>query len=400
MDATPTFLFAGGGTGGHLFPGLAVVETLLRRDAAMRCLFVGSGRDVELQIVKAAGCEHIALSSPPSTRARRHPLRFLRDYHRARRTATALLKKLRPQAVIGLGGFACVPVVRAARRNRVPVILLEQNAIAGRATHWLSRRAAAVCHTFAEAVPPGRRGRNTIITGNPVRRIIAELAASKSVPCDDNGNRRPTLLILGGSQGSTAVNTVVLKAAESLNHELRGWHVLHQAGPRDADRVMTMYTQFGIEHTVATFFDDLPARYAVADVAVSRAGATTLAELACAGVPALLIPYPKAVKNHQQRNAEVFVQFGDAGIVTQNQHPEKTARDLAAMLRPLLVDEALRRRQSAAMRSLARPDAAERVADCVLAIASGRSPQHCEPRPGAPHFAELIRDSPHSPKSS
>jgi len=370
-DKSPTFLFAGGGTGGHLFPGIAVAEELLARIPNAQILFAGSERDVEAAIVKAAGFRHVALPSPPSTMLRRHPLRFAMQYLKACREARRIVAETRPAAVVGLGGFASVPLVTAADKLHLPIVLLEQNAVAGRATRRLAKLADVVCHTFASAVPRGRAGSNAVVTGNPVRAAIAGLGEA------------PTLLVLGGSQGSTAVNDAVLVAAERLRDRLREWEIVHQCGPHDGDRIVAAYRGLELAHVVQPFFDDLPQRYRSAGIAVSRAGATTLAELACAGIPAVLMPYPHAVHNHQLRNAEAFAAAGAACIVRQQRSAEESGQQLAAALQPLLCNAGLRRRCAAAMRRLAVPDAAANVAGHVLVAASLSLPAV---RVGAPHI--------------
>jgi UDP-N-acetylglucosamine--N-acetylmuramyl-(pentapeptide) pyrophosphoryl-undecaprenol N-acetylglucosamine transferase len=376
-DNSPTFLFAGGGTGGHLFPGIAVAEELLSRVPAAQIRFAGSERDVESAIVKSAGFRHVALPSPPSTMLRRHPLRFALQYLRACREARRVVAEARPAAVVGLGGFASVPLVTAAGRAGLPIVLLEQNAVAGRATRRLASLADVVCHTFASAVPRGRAGGNAVVTGNPVRAAIAEL-------CEAGISSSSTLLVLGGSQGSTAVNEAVLVAAERLRDRLRDWEIIHQCGPRDADRIVAAYRRLGLAHVVRPFFDDLPQRYRMAGIAVSRAGATTLVELACAGIPAVLIPYPRAVHDHQMRNAEAFAAAGAACIVRQQRSADDSGQQLAAALERLLCDCEQRRRCAAAMRGLAVPDAAANVAERILAAAS------ISLSPVAPHFHRAV----------
>lgn len=382
----PTFLFAGGGTGGHLFPGMAVADELrrARHDAAI--LFAGSNRDVESGILARGGFEHVALSSPPSTLLRRRPLRFLLEYRRACRAADELIRQRQPAAVIGLGGFASVPLVTAAKRRRVPIVLLEQNAVAGRATSRLAKSATLVCHSFASAVPAGRRGANCVVTGNPVRREIAVLVPTGSMPLRIG---KPALLVLGGSQGSNAVNAAMIATARELKDALRSWRIVHQCGPRDRNSVVDEYRRLALDAEVAAFFDDLPARYADADLVVSRAGATTLAELACAGLPAVLLPYPNAIRDHQRRNAEQFAHTGAAMIVEQQPDASATARDLSASLKPLLNDADRRRQMSAAMRTFARPDAAARVAGLVLQTAGIAANDHCEDPLRPPHFETL-----------
>ena len=175
MGAPPTFVFAGGGTGGHLFPGIAVAEELRRRNPSTRIVFVGSTRAIELSIVAEHRLEHRMLTVEPLPQLRRNPLRFAFRNWQAWRGAIRLLKELRPTAVIGLGGFASAPLVWAASRHRIPVVLLEQNVIPGRTTRWLSRFADQVCVSFAETRPRLARARSVIVTGNPVRAEIAAL---------------------------------------------------------------------------------------------------------------------------------------------------------------------------------------------------------------------------------
>jgi UDP-N-acetylglucosamine--N-acetylmuramyl-(pentapeptide) pyrophosphoryl-undecaprenol N-acetylglucosamine transferase len=424
-NQSPLFLFAGGGTGGHLFPGVAVAEELLTRLPAARVLFAGSDRDVESAIVSSAAFRHVALPSPPSTLLRRHPLRFAVQYLRARRKARQIVAEHQPAAVIGLGGFASVPLVVEAHKAGVAVVLLEQNAVAGRATRRLARLANVVCHAFRPAGPNGKSGANAVVTGNPVRRSIAALADHRDqrTQCEpltthhselveeswrmlpasacsaDAGSVRhgespiihtlspltthQNLLVLGGSQGSAAVNEAVLSAVEELREQLAGWSIVHQCGPNDGDRLEAAYRRLGIAHVVQPFFDDMPRRYAAAGIAVSRAGATTLAELACTGVPAVLIPYPNAIYDHQLRNAEIFAAAGAAEIVPQQRTAAETGRQLASALQPLLRGRDDRRRRAAAMGALAAPDAASRVVDCILSAESLVPPAST----GAPHFA-------------
>lgn len=379
----PTFLFAGGGTGGHLFPGVAVADELRRLIPKAGVVFAGSEREVECKIVATAGFEHHALSSPSSALIKRRPLRFLLGYRRACRQAKSLIAERQPAAVIGLGGFASVPLVLAARKLQVPIVLLEQNAVAGRATSRLARLADSVCHSFIAAVPRGRRGRNCVVTGNPVRTEIAKLTDNLS---SYSASRHPTLLILGGSQGSTAVNAAVTACVDNLKTELTGWRIVHQCGPRDVEEIRTRYQVSRLDFEVRPFFNDLPARYATADLVISRAGATTLTELACAGIPAVLVPYPNAIRDHQRLNARVFAEASAAVIVEQQRDHVRTGSHLAEVLRRLIRDTSVRQTMATAMRALAKPNAADDVARVILDTAGVAIPKHCEPTLRPPHF--------------
>ena len=203
------YLFAGGGTGGHLFPGIAVAEAILAREADARILFVGSGRSIERNIVSRTPFEHRVLPSVSLAGAMRHPLTFLRGSLAARRAALRLIDQERPSVVIGCGGFASAAPVYAGARRSIPTVLLEQNVIPGRTTRWLSRWGGTVCLSFAQTAQYLHRSVKTAVTGNPVRAAIAELTqqftgkGSAAVPPTSS---RHTLLVLGGSQGATSIN--------------------------------------------------------------------------------------------------------------------------------------------------------------------------------------------------
>jgi UDP-N-acetylglucosamine--N-acetylmuramyl-(pentapeptide) pyrophosphoryl-undecaprenol N-acetylglucosamine transferase len=248
------------------------------------------------------------------------------------------------------------------------MVLLEQNAIPGRATSWLCRRADLTCLGFPEAARYLSNGSRSMVTGNPVRSQIATLAAAP--PTSENDRK---LLVLGGSQGSVALNEAFLSCVERWPQEFAGWRIVHQTGRRDAEQVRQRYVSLGIEACVAPFFDDLVEHYRHAGLAVARAGALTLAELACAGVPAALVPYRKAVRNHQRHNAYVFEHVGAARVVRQSGDGEATAANLHEQLTPLLTNDGLRFRMARAIRSLARPDAAALVAEQVIRSLSGQS---------------------------
>jgi len=359
------YVLAGGGTGGHLFPGIAVAEEILSRDPRSRIVFVGSGREIELEILVKHGFEHETLHAEPSTMLRRNPIRFLWHNWHACRMARMMLKQLQPKAIIGLGGFVSVPVVVAASSLGVPSLLLEQNVVPGRATRWLSGRAALVCLSFAECNVRLSARAKTCVTGNPVRREIVRLHAHSR----DSERERPyrnkteSLLILGGSQGASSVNEAVLCAVQRLRAQLGDWRIVHQTGRLQCDQVRRRYVEFGVTAEVVPFISDLTKRYAETTVAISRAGATTLAELACAGTPTILLPYPNSIRNHQFLNARLFESAGAARIVEQGSDPATTASALAIYLRILIEKHDMRGEMCRAMYCLARPDAARQVVD-------------------------------------
>lgn len=351
-----TYVFAGGGSGGHLFPAIAVARELTRRAAGCRIVFVGSRRPVEGDILSREPFERRVLDAAAASEIARHPLRFAWRHWQARRTAIEWLRAWQPRAVVGCGGYASVPMALAASRVGIPLVLLEQNVVPGRATTWLVRRAQAVCTSFAETAEHLPHGNHVILTGNPVRTEIAALAGR---PRAASPTRR-TLLVLGGSQGAASVNAAVLRFAEQQRGALEGWRIIHQTGATDEAAVRSRYAELAIEADVSAFIVDMAGAYAAADAVVSRAGGTTLAELACAALPAVLIPYPGAIRDHQLRNAEAFVRAGAACVAT---HSDTDA--LAHALLPLLSDGESRRRMSARLSALARPSATQHAADVI-----------------------------------
>jgi UDP-N-acetylglucosamine--N-acetylmuramyl-(pentapeptide) pyrophosphoryl-undecaprenol N-acetylglucosamine transferase len=359
------YLFAGGGTGGHLTPGLAVAAEILKRDPASRIVFVGSDRPLEKKLIAAAGHEHHALPVESSRTLLRNPVRFAWRSWRAIRMARKLLEREAPVAVIGLGGFASLPAVLAARNQGRPTISLESNAIPGRATRFLGRRVGAVCATFETTQQQLPAGARVVVTGNPVRSAIADLWHADRM----DGNIVPqTLLILGGSQGAESLNEAVSEMFSRSLPALAGWRIVHQTGAGQHEAIARKYAAAGFTHVVEPFFDDLAPLYAGATLVVARAGGATLAELACAGCPAILLPYPHAADNHQLANAKVFESAGAAIIIEHDQSPSQTAVRLSAAVAELTQNSARRHAMRDAMRTLARPDAAMNVVDVIQSL--------------------------------
>jgi UDP-N-acetylglucosamine--N-acetylmuramyl-(pentapeptide) pyrophosphoryl-undecaprenol N-acetylglucosamine transferase len=364
-----TYVFAGGGTGGHLFPGLSVAEELLARRPDARIVFAGSNRAIETQAHVGRGFERVLLPCESVRTLRRRPWRFVWNNLRGWRAATRWIDQNSPDVVIGLGGFASAPLVYSAARRGIPVVLLEQNVVCGRATRWLSRRAALVCVSFSETMNELRRGTHAAVTGNPVRREVAALLSARGSHA--TGGPR-TLLVLGGSQGAQPVNVAMLETAAAIRASLAGWRIVHQTGAEQIELVRQRYRELRLTAVVEPFFADLPAWYPTAEIAIARAGATTLAELACAGLPSLLVPYPHAARDHQRHNAQVFAAAGAARIIEQRSDPAHTSADLGRNLLDLIDSAGIRHRMRRAMRALARPDAARAVVDQVERLIGGR----------------------------
>ena len=364
---TSTILFAGGGSGGHLFPGIAVAEELLQRDPRRHIIFVGSDKPLEKSIIQDAGFRHVAVSVRPPMLARRRPIQFLRDNFSALRETKSLMNELKPSVVIGLGGFASALALRLASWSHIPTLLLEQNAIPGRVTRWHQQRATLICTTFEESVTHLSRTDRVLVTGNPLRRSIRGIDVAH-----DNANK--TLLVLGGSQGAHAINRAMMEVAAQLSRTLSDWRIIHQTGKEDADEVRSAYTRLQIDHRVEPFFSNMHELLGTATLAVSRSGATTLTELAHCGVPAILIPYPHAADNHQVANAQSFVNQ-EAAIVVSEVDREDLANNLSTELEARLTNMRRIDEMSQNMKSLARPKATEEVANAIDSLCESVQPK-------------------------
>lgn len=359
-------VFAGGGTGGHLFPGLAVAGRLLEQLPGVRITFVGSGKQFEYREVAAAGFEYLALPCRPLPKRARGAFSFAVENLAGYLAARRFLEQRRVAAVVGLGGYASVPMSRAAIRRNVPLVLLEQNAVPGRATRWLARRAAVVCAGLAQTRADLRCRCPIYVTGTPIRKTgqvsFSELEAKK----------RPVpffrLIVLGGSGGARTVNQNVPRALYKIGGKLAGWRILHQSGEAELEATRQLYRKLGLRATVTGFIDTVPDVLAASDLAVCRAGGTTLAELSAAGVPAVLLPYPHATHDHQRRNAEVFSKAGGCVTLDHRSLPGRLDDHLAGAIGGLIGDPQKQARMSAAMRRLARPNAAAEVAGLILQL--------------------------------
>lgn len=359
-----SILFAAGGSGGHLFPAIAVAEELSSRNADVVLALVTSDKPIDQIVTCGVQWERVVLPVRPPSSLRRSPWQFLRRNWQAWREALRMIDVRRPAVVVGCGGFASVPLLLAARSRRVPIVLLEQNAFPGRVTRWLGRAARVICCSDPASLAhlPSRKV-SLIQTGNPVRREITALA--DRTPDEVAAGR--TLLILGGSQGSHALNKALMEMVEASSGTLHGWNIVHQTGEKDRVLTEEAYKAAGVQADVQAFASDMAPLYRKAALAVTRAGGTTLAELACAGVPSILVPYPQAADDHQRANAETFRVAGGS-VVVEQRRPD-FSKALAAEIQSLLVNEPGRRRMSAAVRQLAAPKAAVAVADIILQVA-------------------------------
>jgi UDP-N-acetylglucosamine--N-acetylmuramyl-(pentapeptide) pyrophosphoryl-undecaprenol N-acetylglucosamine transferase len=358
-------LIAGGGTGGHLYPGIAVAEEITSV-AGGEVLFVGTSRGLETTLVPKAGFPlELVQVSGLKRMGVAGLLRGLARLPRAFFESRRILRRYRPDVVLGVGGYASGPLVLAAALSGYPVAIQEQNSVPGFTNRVLGRFARRVFVAFDEAAGAFAR-RKVRPVGNPVRRRFLDRAAAVAQPA--TAPARGSILILGGSQGSHAVNELASGMVRVLDARGRLPPIVHQTGADELERMQVHYAALGYEGRVEVraFIDDMPAVLADAALVVARAGALTLAELAIMRRPAILIPLPTAADDHQTRNALAFEHAGAAVLLPQ---AEASATRLGDLVDELLGDPARHAQMVAAMGTLARADATAKVAAELAAIA-------------------------------
>jgi UDP-N-acetylglucosamine--N-acetylmuramyl-(pentapeptide) pyrophosphoryl-undecaprenol N-acetylglucosamine transferase len=267
--------------------------------------------------------------------------------------------------VVGLGGPASAATLRAAVSRGVPIVMLEQNVVPSRVTHWLARSAAIVCAGFPQTAKYLPSAVPIVVTGNPARTAF-EKVDQRLRDTRDRGKR---LVVIGGAGGARTLNQSMPSALARLSNELAGWQVVHQSGEGQLQETTCRYRQAGVEALVVAYIDEMAPVMFESDLVVCRSSGTALSELALAGVPALLVPYPPAVE-YQKPNAEVFAAAGAATILDESQLAAPLEDALVAAIKPLVVDDDVRRRMSANMRRLSRPDAAANITDAICRILS------------------------------
>jgi UDP-N-acetylglucosamine--N-acetylmuramyl-(pentapeptide) pyrophosphoryl-undecaprenol N-acetylglucosamine transferase len=346
-----------GGTGGHIFPGLAVAETL--RAQGVPVVWLGAQGGMETKVVPAHGIE-LHTIAVGGLRGKGMKTRLLAPWMllRALLSSLAVLHRLKPRSVLSMGGYVAGPGGVAARLLRRPLLVHEQNRVAGFTNRKLAQHARRVMAGFADALP------NAQWVGNPVRAAIASLPSPAQRMAERSG--KPRLLVLGGSLGARALNTSVPQALAHMPVEQRP-DVLHQCGNRGIDEARKAYADAGVEARIVPFIEDMAGTYAWADLAVCRAGALTLAELTACGLGAVLVPFPHAVDDHQTRNAEALVAAGAAELI---QERDLKTNDLAQRLTALLGDRAKLIAMAEAARMLAKPDAAADIARACVEVAA------------------------------
>jgi UDP-N-acetylglucosamine--N-acetylmuramyl-(pentapeptide) pyrophosphoryl-undecaprenol N-acetylglucosamine transferase len=355
-------VIAGGGTGGHLYPGIAVARELLKRRPGAQISFAGTARGIEARVVPHEGFA-LDLVRVGGLKGKEitHRIYGLMLLPLGFQDAWRLVSARRPQLVIGVGGYSSGPVVAAAALRRIPTMLLEQNAVPGLTNRLLSRFVRAAAVTFESTREFfGSKG---FVSGNPVRPEFLETIRPREDESSHDGSFR--VLVFGGSQGAHAINVAMVEAAPRLAADASRLRLTHQTGERDVEMVRAGYRAAGFQAEVEPYLYDMGARIAAADLIICRAGATTLAEITAAGKAALLVPLPTATDDHQRKNAEALASAGAAEVLLQ---ADMNGSSLAERLLALAADADRRARIARAARTMARPDAAKAIVDRALEL--------------------------------
>jgi len=348
-------LIAAGGTGGHIFPGIAVAKEIMRRDEESEVLFVGTARGLEkkivpdngfqLSLINSAGLKNVGLMGK---------IKGLSVLPRSFLEARRIIRQFRPHVVVGAGGYVSGPVLLMAAIMGVPTLVMDSNALPGFTNRQLARFVERAALTFEESLPYfGEKG---VVTGNPVRYEFFEVPAKKRTD-------KFHVLIFGGSQGARAINNAMIDAIAHLEPYSRRLTITHQTGEADFEKVRNAYNELGFSNAdVRPFISDMFDEFAKADLLISRAGATTCAEIAAAGRPAVMVPLPTAADDHQRKNAEALQNAGAARMILQG---DLTGERLAEELTNLVEEPDEVARMAAAAKKIARPDAASVTVDLI-----------------------------------
>lgn len=348
-------ILAGGGTGGHVIPALAIAEELQKQYGA-ELEFIGTARGIENRLVPAAGfvlrLVEVGALKNVSLATR---LRTGLDLPKAIWAANGILSRFLPDVVIGVGGYASGPAMLAAAVRRIPTLAFEPNVVPGFANRLVSRLVSAAAVHFEETRKYFRR---CTVTGVPVRQAFFEIC--------DQPHAAPTLLVFGGSQGARAINQVVIEAAPLLEEKIPSLRIIHQTGERDYNDAAAQYSNMNGAVQAFKFIDDMPRVFSQADLLVCRSGASTVAEITAAGKPAIFVPFPRAADDHQKRNAEALV---NAGAAMMLEEPNLTRESLVTAVTTLFSDPARLEEMGQRARKLSHPNAARDIAAMAARLA-------------------------------
>src|SRR5271156_3502489 len=353
-------ILAGGGTGGHVIPALAIAQQL-QKDYAAEVLFIGTARGIENRLVPAAGFDlrlvQVGALNRVSLTTR---LKTIFDLPRAVWDSSRILTQFHPDIVIGVGGYASGPAMLAAILRRIPTLVFEPNFVPGFANRIIAPLVSAAAVHFAET---GRYFRRCEVTGVPVREAFFQIA-------EQHSNNTKNLLVFGGSQGAHAINQVVTDSVAELRQRVPGIHIVHQTGERDYNDAQAAYAKLGGSVEAHRFIDDMPGAFARADLLICRSGASTVAEVTAAAKPAVFVPFPRAADDHQKRNAEALERAGAAVMLEES---KLTSESLVETVSTLFNDRSRLEKMGDAASKLSHPNAARDIAAIAARLAGKKN---------------------------
>jgi UDP-N-acetylglucosamine--N-acetylmuramyl-(pentapeptide) pyrophosphoryl-undecaprenol N-acetylglucosamine transferase len=369
MAQPTTILLAGGGTGGHLYPGLAIAVVLQKLVPQAKLVFLCTRREIDAVILEPSGFEFIAQPIVPPKTSITGLLRFWKSWRETKDLLRTIIKERQPAAVLGLGGYAAGAAVKMAAGRGITTAILNPDVIPGKANQFLMRYAKVICCQFqqtAEHTPAEYRAKLRV-TGCPIRSdIIRRPTRAAAIQRLDLNPELKTLVVTGASLGAQTVNEAVLTTLEGM--AVLGWQILHLAGRDHAAAVRAGYEKLTVPVRVIDFTADMADVWAAADLCVSRSGASSCAELTACGVPSILMPYPFHKDMHQRANAKVLADAGAAVLIDDEKDRRKNSAKLKRVLESLLGDESKRQTMAMAAGKLGRPDAAEAAAKIVAGL--------------------------------
>ncbi|MBW1963272.1 MAG: undecaprenyldiphospho-muramoylpentapeptide beta-N-acetylglucosaminyltransferase [Deltaproteobacteria bacterium] len=358
-------VFAGGGTGGHLFPGIAIAQEFMKRDPNTRILFIGTGKPLEVSVLADHGFAHQRISTEGIIgRKWWQKMRSILKLPAGILKSAYLLLRFQPQLAVGLGGYSAAPVVAAAWLMRKRIVLQEQNIVPGITNRMLAPLADRIYVSFEETATYFRKDK-VRFTGNPIRTSLLEALEKKSRV--DSEKQLFTVMILGGSQGAHSINVAMAEALVHLKQKDR-YHFIHQTGIKDEAFIKERYRQQKVSAEVQAFFQDIASVLQKVDLVICRAGATTVAEITALALPAILIPFPFAADNHQVLNARELEKKGAAEVVLE---PELNGRLLADRINYYFTNPQLLRQMAERAKWHAKPEAAKTIVDDSYRLMAG-----------------------------
>lgn len=360
----PTIIFAGGGSGGHISPGLAIAERLRELEPRAKAIFICSTRAIDAAMLSDAGEESFAVPATPPSMRPFAAMRFIRNFRASVKRVKAIIAERSVDHVVLLGGFVAAPCAKAARAMGVPVMLVNLDAPPGRANRWMARRSDVVLTAIPLPTMPGFASE---VVGMPIRqRTIATCSAEECRRQLDLDPHRRTLLVTGASQGATSINAFMLELARCEPRLFDGWQILHLAGHGADESLRAGYSAVGVSAVVLSFLNDMGLAWGAAELAISRAGASSVAEAAANAVPTLFLPYPYHKDMHQRFNAQPLVDVGGAAMAIDCIDAAANVREIGPTLRALMNDASRRASMRATLQRHPMPDAARTIAQRLI----------------------------------